>query len=135
MRYQITDEVWVAMQPLVHQAKRHHKGPKPKISDRLFFEALLYLARTSIPWRDLPSEFGAWDAIYNRFRRWIASGSLQALFKLLTDDPQFEGFRRVMIDSTIIRAHQHAAGAQRKKKRWAWTTRPRSKPWAAVAEA
>ena len=135
MRYQITDELWAVMEPLVRKAKRCRRGPKPKVPDRQFFEALLYLARTSIPWRDLPSEFGEWDAIYNRFRRWIASGSLQALFEFMTEDPQFEGLRRVMIDSTIVRAHQHAAGARRKKKRSARSVRPKSKRWAAVAEA
>lgn len=135
MRYQITDELWAVMGPLVRKAKRHRRGPKPKVPDRQFFEALLYIARTGIPWRDLPSEFGEWDAVYNRFRRWIASGSLQTLFELMTEDPQFEGIRRVMIDSTIVRAHQHAAGARRKKKRSARSARPRIKLWAAVAGA
>lgn len=132
MRYMITDELWVVMEPLVRQAKCYRRGPMPKVPDRQFFEALLYVARTSIPWRDLPSEFGEWDAIYNRFRRWEASGSLQALFELMTEDPQFEGLRRVFIDSTIVRAHQHAAGAQRKKKRSGRSARPRNKRWAAV---
>src|SRR5690242_2852811 len=100
MRYMFTDTLWSAFEPLVRQAKRNRQGPAPILSDRNFFEALLYVARTSIPWRDLPREFGNWDAVYNRFRRWEASGSLQALFKLLTSDPQFAEVRRVFIDST-----------------------------------
>jgi len=46
------------------------------LPDRMFFEAVLYLARTGVPWRDLPGEFGSWDAVYNRLRRWMASGVL-----------------------------------------------------------
>ena len=117
MRYMLTDELWQRMEPAVQQAKRHKGGQQPQLPDRVFFEALLYLARTGIPWRDLPAEFGAWDAVYNRFRRWIASGALQRLFEQLTADPAFGEVRRVLIDSTIVRAHQHAAGARRKKKR------------------
>src|SRR5262249_17972619 len=77
--------------------------------------ALLYLARTGIPWRDLPSEFGRWDAVYNRFRRWVASGSLAALFELLTADPAFGEVRRLLVDSALVPAPQHPAAAPRKK--------------------
>jgi putative transposase len=115
MRYLITDELWTVLGPVVTAAKRNRCGQKPRLTDRLFFEALLYVARTGVPWRDLPGDFGAWDAVYNRFRRWISSGSLPRLFELLTADPQLGEVRRVLIDSTIVRAHQHAAGARRKK--------------------
>jgi len=115
MRYMITDDLWAALGPAVDRAKRHRQGQKPVVPDRRFFEALLYLARTGVPWRDLPGEFGAWDAVYNRFRRWVASGRLARLFNLLTADPLFGDVRRVLIDSTIVRAHAHAAGARRKK--------------------
>jgi transposase len=135
MRYMLTDDLWEALRPLVHAAKRNHQGPKPKVPDRDFFEALLYLARTGIPWRDLPSEFGRWDAVYNRFRRWVASGGLRRLFELLTADPQFGEVRRVLIDSTVVRAHQHAAGARRKKKRSGPSGRRRPRPSAAAAAA
>jgi transposase len=117
MRYLLTDDLWTALEPMVRQAKWYKGGQKPVLSDREFFEALLYLARTGVPWRDLPAEFGRWDAVYNRFRRWVASGGLQTLFEAMTADPQFGDLRRVFIDATIIRAHQHAAGARRKHKR------------------
>ena len=112
----LTDALWAAMGPLVERATRHKGGRHPALPDRAFFEALLYLARTGIPWRDLPAEFGNWDAVYNRFRRWVGSGALRRLFELLTADPAFGDVRRVLIDSTVVRAHQHAAGARRKKK-------------------
>jgi transposase len=113
----ITDDHWATLGPAVVQAKRYTCGAKPELPDRSFFEALLYWARTGIPWRDLPAEFGSWDAVYHRFRRWVSSGSLAALFERLTADPVFGDVRRVFIDSTIIRAHQHAAGARRRAKR------------------
>src|SRR5215210_6658867 len=133
MRYMLTDELWRAMRPLVEGAKRHKGGQAPVLPDRAFFEALLYLARTGIPWRDLPAEFGAWDAVYNRFRRWVSSGALRRLFEALTADPAFGEVRRVLIDSTIVRAHQHAAGARRKKKRSGPSGRRRLRRWAAAA--
>jgi putative transposase len=76
MRHLLTDERWAALGPAVQKAKRNRSGQKPVLPDRLFFEALLYLAGTGVPWRDLPSEFGAWGAVCNRFRRRVASGSL-----------------------------------------------------------
>jgi transposase len=133
MRYMLTDELWAIMGPLVTQAKRHRGGQKPEVPDRVFFEAVLYWARTGVPWRDLPSEFGEWDAVYNRLRRWVYSGSLKALFELLTADPELGEVRRVLIDSTTVRAHQHAAGARRKKKRSGRPSRRESRPSAAAA--
>jgi putative transposase len=117
MRYMITDELWSTMGPCAEQAKRYKCGQAPVLPERMFFEAVLYIARTGIPWRDLPGEFGAWDAVYNRFRRWIASGSLARLFQLLTDNPAFVEVKRVLVDATNIRAHRHAAGASKKKGR------------------
>ena len=133
MRYMLTDDRWAAMEPLVEDAKRHKGGQPPALPDRTFFEALLYLARTGVAWRDLPNEFGRWDAVYNRFRRWVASGGLRRLFEAMTDAPQLGEFRRVLIDSTIVRAHQHAAGARRAKKRSGPGGRPRRRPSAALA--
>jgi putative transposase len=117
MRYMLTDDLWETLEPLVAEAKQHTGGQRPETPDRVFFEAVLYWARTGVPWRDLPAEFGAWDAVYNRLRRWVQSGSLTALFELLTANPELGEVRRVLIDGTIVRAHQHAAGARRKKKR------------------
>ena len=134
MRYMISDDSWSALEPLVEASRPNRVGPAPLVPDRQFLEGLLYLARTGIPWRDLPAEFGTWDAAYNRFRRWVASGRLRRLFELLTADPQFGEVRRVFIDSTIVRAHQHAAGARRKKKS-SGRRRPRAARRSAAAGA
>src|SRR5918998_1570790 len=114
MRYAISDETWAVMGPMVDRCKSR-LGPAPELPDRMFFEAVLYWARTGVPWRDLPSDFGDWSAAYNRLRRRIASGRLKKLFEEMAARPACEGTVRVMIDSTIVRAHQHAAGALKKK--------------------
>src|SRR5688572_25376622 len=97
------------------QACKSPHGPDPILPDRLFFEAVLHWARVGCPWRDLPGDFGDWSAVYNRLRRWIASGRLERLFEMMAARSACEGVRRVMIDSTIVRAHQHAGGAPKKR--------------------
>jgi transposase len=65
VRYAITDEIWAVMRPMIERCKSLF-GPEPELPDRMFFEAVLYSARVGCPWRDLPSEFGDWSAVYNR---------------------------------------------------------------------
>ena len=117
MRKMITNAMWAVLETHVVPTGRHACGAKPETSDHVFLEALLSVARTGCPWRDLPAGFGAWDAVYNRFRRWVRSGRLRKLFEGLTDRPELGDLPRVFLDSTVIRAHAHAAGAPRKKTR------------------
>ena len=132
MRYVLTDDLWAILGPHVERAKRHTGGSRPTLPDRAVFAALLYWARTGVPWRDVPAEFGAWDAVSNRFGRWVRSGSLAAVFESLTAAPELGEVRRVLIDSTTVRAHQHAAGARRRKKGSARSCRPPSRAAAAA---
>jgi len=121
----ITDELWAELEPLVARAKRSRAGAPAEIPDRLFLEALLYLADSGCKWRQLPERFGAWDAVYNRFRRWLDAGVFGRLFADLPPSAaRLDGVRRVFIDSTTVRAHPHAAGAPAAKggrpaRRWA----------------
>jgi len=69
-------------------------------------------ARTGSPWRDLPPEFGSWNSVYQRFARWSRAGVWHRVFAQLARERRFQ---EVFIDSTIVRAHQHAAGAQKKR--------------------
>ena len=114
MRYAISDEIWAVMGPMVDHCKSR-LGPEPLIPDRMFFEAVLSWARTGVPWRDLPEQCGDWSAVDNRLGRWIASGRLEELFQEMIAQPACEGTARVMIDSTIVRAHQHSAGASKRR--------------------
>src|SRR5882672_7641192 len=82
--------------------------------NRLFVEAVLYRYRAGIPWRDLPERFGGWKNVHTRFSRWAASGVWERVFQHLAADADNE---YAMIDSTVVRAHQHSAGAQKKLTR------------------
>ena len=77
--------------------------------NRMFVEAVLWIVRTGAPWRDLPGEFGNWNSAFRRFSRWSGKGVWERMFNALADDPDFE---YLIIDSTIVRAHQHASGAK-----------------------
>jgi len=82
---------------------------RPGKDDRRFVEAVLWWRRTGVPWRDLPTEFGPWKTIFNRFDRWSKMGRWKRLFQKLRIDPDNEW---QSIDSTTNRAHQHAAGGK-----------------------
>jgi putative transposase len=77
--------------------------------NRMFVEAVLWIVRTGAPWRDLPAEFGNWNSTFRRFSRWSEKGIWERMFARLADDPDFE---YLIVDSTIVRAHQHASGAK-----------------------
>jgi len=78
--------------------------------NRLFLEGLPWITRTGSPWRDLPEKFGSWGNVYVRYNRWCQTGVWVRIFETLSDDPDFE---YVMIDSSVVRADQHAAGGKR----------------------
>ena len=82
--------------------------------NRLFVEAVLYRYRAGIPWRDLPERFGDWNNVHRRFSRWAETGVWERVFQHLAADADNE---YAMIDSTIVRAHQHSAGAPKKPAR------------------
>lgn len=82
--------------------------------NRLFTEAVLWMGRTGAPWRDLPPKFGPWHNVYVRFARWRDKGVWQRISTAVSQDPDME---ELMIARTIVRAHQHAAGAQKKAGR------------------
>jgi transposase len=80
----------------------------------LFLEAVLYRLRTGLPWRDLPTVFGDWNAVYQRAKRWRVTGTWDRLFAALPADSPVAEAQRLFVDSTVVRAHQHAAGAKKK---------------------
>lgn len=80
--------------------------------NRLFVDAVLYRYRAGIPWRDLPERFGTPIVIHTRFTRWAKTGVWERVFRHLAVDADNE---YAMIDSTIVRAHQHSAGAKKKQ--------------------
>jgi transposase len=124
IRLVITDAVWAELEPILRTMK-HYAGSPPQLNDRMFIEAVLYQARTGIPWRDLPDDFGHWDAVYHRFRRWEARHIWRNLWQRVQQHG-CELAHQVFIDSTVMRAHQHAAGARKK------TVAKKPRLWAAL---
>jgi transposase len=110
-RYALRDDQWEKIQDLLPGREGHVGGTSP--DNRLFVEAVLYRYRAGIPWRDLPERFGDYWVVHKRHTRWSASGVWERVFKALAEDSDNE---YAMIDSTIVRAHQHSAGAQKKTK-------------------
>ena len=104
-RYALRDDQWERLQDLL-PGRAGSVGVTAR-DNRLFVEAVLYRYRAGIPWRDLPTRFGYYRKIHTRFRRWCKSGVWQHVFQALANDPDNE---YAMIDSTIVRAHQHSAG-------------------------
>ncbi len=121
IRRELTDAQWARIEHLV-PGKDGDKGRHGE-DNRLFVDAVLWILRSGAPWRFLPDEFGKWNSVYTRFMRWSRAGRWESLFNALADDPDFG---HVMIDATIVRAHQHASGAK---------GGPSAKPSAARAEA
>lgn len=105
VRLVLQDHQWERMAP--HLPGKPGDPGRSGVDNRLFVEAVLWLARTGSPWRDLPCSFGNWNSVFIRFSRWSKDGVWDRLFTAMADDPDFE---YIMIDSTIVRAHQHAAG-------------------------
>ena len=113
-RYALRDDQWERIKDLL-PGRTETVGVTAR-DNRLFIEAVLYRYRAGIPWRDLPDRFGSWKVIYTRFNRWSKTGVWEKVFQHLSHDPDNE---YAMIDSTIVRAHQHSAGAPKKEGRQA----------------
>ena len=110
-RFVVDDAAWEKVAPLL-PGKPTDPGGTGK-NNRLFLEAVLHLADSGCKWRQLPDRFGAWDAVYNRFRRRVRAGVFGRLFADLPAQVAagVDGARRVFVDSTVVRAHASAAGA------------------------
>jgi transposase len=111
-RHELTDEQWqviAALLPVSGAAGR------PRVDDRRVINGMLFKAKTGVAWRDLPERYGPWKTVYNRFWRWSRNGTLTLLVRQVRviADAIDELDREVSVDSSIVRAHQHAAGARR----------------------
>ena len=134
MRYDLTDFEWSVIEPLLPMDRR---GPKPK-NNRQIINGMFYILRTGSPWRDLPERYGPYTTVYNRFNRWRKAGIwdrlMDAIVKATTASVQ-------MIDSSIVRVHQHASGSKKEwrslcgsKPRWPHHEDPRARRCARPAD-
>lgn len=124
-RHALTDEQWDRLQPLLPWRAQGRKSTR---GDRLFVDAVIYRARTGIPWRDLPDRFGPWKSVYNRFANWAKKDAWADLFRELQIDVDEAAS---IVDGTVVRAHQDASGGKGGSNKMLWDAlvevfRPRS---------
>ena len=113
-RGDLTNTHWERLHPLLPPPKPH--PGRPAVDHRRILNGMLWILRTGAPWRDLPERYGPWRTVASRCYRWQRAGVFQHLFDTLTQQADAAGqlyWQRHFIDSTIVRAHQHAAGAQK----------------------
>jgi len=106
-RFVVDDETWAKIEGLL-PGKATDRGVTAR-DNRLFLEAVLWRVRAGLPWRDLPSDFGNWNSVFQRFRRWAKAGVFDRIFERLSAEPDFE---YALIDGTIVSTHQKASGAK-----------------------
>ncbi len=112
-RRERTDEQWEKLYPLLPPQKP--KVGRPAHNHRLILNGILWILRTGAPWRDLPEHYGPWSTVASRFYRWQKAGIWQRVLCALQQQSDAAGeidWEKHSVDSTIIRAHQHAAGAK-----------------------
>ena len=115
-RHEISDTQWAAVKDLL-PGKATDCGVTAK-DNRLFLNAVVWLMRTGVPWADLPARFGKHNSVGRRYRRWVQKGVWQRIFDALSEPD----LTQVMLDATVVRAHQQAAGqkkATRQPSAWA----------------
>lgn len=112
-RHELSDSEWQKLTPLLVRGRGR---PSPR-NDRDFINAVIWIAKTGAPWRDLPERFGSWKTVYNRFNTWSKRGVWTKIFKALQIDVDEDGS---MVDASVIRAHQHAAGGKGGQKAMLW---------------
>ena len=107
IRWVLTDAQWAKMEP--HCLGKPSDPGRSGANNRRFVEAVLWIARTGSPWRDLPQEFGKWNTVFKRFRDWVKADVFQALFDAVSEQPDME---YAMVDATIVKVHRYGQGAK-----------------------
>ena len=108
---EISDELWALIEPVLPAGG--HQG-RPWNDHRLTLEGIIWRYRTGSPWRDVPDYFGVWQSIWERHRRWSDDGTYVRMFaavRAAAPEREDQLERLLSIDSTVVRAHQHSAGA------------------------
>ena len=111
-RHELVDWQWQKVEALIHRY-----GRRSKLGDRSFMNAVIFALKTGTPWRDLPERYGNWKTVYNRFANWSKARRFERIFKALQLRVDRTGS---LVDATIARAHQDAAGGKGGPKSTNW---------------
>ena len=111
-RHELTDAQWKVIAPLIP-----HHGRTSQRGDRSFINAVVFILKTGMPWRDLPERFGNWKTVFNRFANWSKRGLWKRIFEALRMKVDKTGS---LVDATIVRAHLDAAGGKGGPKSMTW---------------
>jgi transposase len=113
-RFDLTDVQWAVLEPLL--PARRPTGRPPKWSKRQLIDGIRWRVRVGSPWRDVPVQYGPWQTVYGLFRRWQRDGTWARVLAALQTRADSAGLItwEVNVDSTVMRAHQHAAGARKR---------------------
>ena len=120
-RHELSDAEWERLQSLLPP----HRAGRARRDDRQIINGIVWKLATGAPWRDLPERYGSWATVYTRFRRWTRAGVWDRIFAAVQRQADAAGqldWTVHFVDGTVIRAHQHAAGAKggtRRPRRWA----------------
>jgi transposase len=112
-KHELTDVQWERLFPLLPPQKRH--AGRPAKDHRTIINGILWILRTGCPWRALPERYGSWKTVSSRFYRWQKAGVWDRVLSALQWQADAEGrldWSLHFVDSTVVRAHQHAAGAK-----------------------
>jgi transposase len=104
MRFDLSDDEWALLEPLMPKGRKSARA-----DDRKIMNAIFYVLRTGMPWRDLPERYGPYTTAYNRFNRWSRRGIWKQIFDTLAAKSRDSLY---LIDSTIVKAHRAASGAK-----------------------
>ena len=104
MRFDLSDDEWALLEPLMPEARKSRRA-----DDRKIMNAIFYVLRTGMPWRDLPERYGPYTTAYNRFNRWSQRNIWKRIFDALASKSRDSLY---LIDSTIVKAHRAASGAK-----------------------
>jgi transposase len=133
-RHELTPGQWRALRPLLDRlVPRRPKIGRPNADHRRVLNGILWKLRTGAPWRDVPDRYGPWSTVYSRFWRWQRAGVWDRLFAAVQQQGDAAGqldWTLQFVDGTVIRAHQHAAGAKggRRRRRPSATARAALRP-------
>jgi transposase len=108
-RHALTDEQFERIEHLLPGSKEH-VGVTAK-DNRAFIDGVIWIFKTGAPWRDLPERYGHWKNVHRRFSRWSSTGVFDKIFQILSKDADMEF---LLMDGTIVKAHQHSSGAKKK---------------------